>query len=158
MQFFSIALIALVLGSTTACGASSSSRSTARLFIEGASSELSLLVWDQLSDRARELGLVLTELHPEKGLLKFDWITAPGDARLYLRCDVRGSVGSASLRPTLRVESLDDGVRIVISSEVRATTPALCESNGRFERWLLGQLHPAPLVTDGEAAVIHDPR
>lgn len=109
-------------------------------------------VWDRLADGARDLGLILTELRPEEGVLQFDWITAPGDARFYLRCNAEGSVGSAFLRPRIRVHATEGGSRIVVSAEVRATTTSACESTGHFENWLLGRLAAPGAVTGTTAA------
>ncbi|MBI4408846.1 MAG: hypothetical protein HY561_04000 [Gemmatimonadetes bacterium] len=99
-------------------------------------------VWAELAQGARSLDLLISEISPEDRVLQLDWVTAPGDGRLYLRCQ-DSRVGSASLRSRLHVRESGAGSSIVVASEVRATASGSCESTGRFEEWLLGQLDPA---------------
>ncbi|HEX7118742.1 MAG TPA: hypothetical protein VF212_08145 [Longimicrobiales bacterium] len=100
-------------------------------------------LWARLRARAEELGLVVVEVRPEDGIIELDWMTAPGDGRLYLRCRPAGPIGSASLKPRIAIFPAETGSTLVIGSRVRATTPAACESNGQFEGWLLDRLEPA---------------
>lgn|SRR5690606_18705015 len=99
-------------------------------------------LWRPLVERAAALGLVIAEVRPEDRMIRFDWITAPGDGRLYLRCRAAGPIGSASLRPRLSVRPSRGGSVVVIESEVRATTTRACASTGQLEGWLLRQFEP----------------
>lgn len=100
-------------------------------------------LWTRLADRVRTLNLVIAEIRPDDHLIQFDWVTPPGDGRLYVRCEPAGPVGSAFIRPRLRIRRDGGGSVIVISSEARATTPTTCVSTGQFERWLFSRLEPA---------------
>lgn len=144
MRIFSVPFCVVLAVLVTACGGRLLNGPDTRIIIERGMDESTRTVWNRLSERARELGLILTEVRPDEGIIQFDWITAPGDARLYLQCDVYGSVGSAFLRPRIRIYAAEDGSRVVVTSEVRATTTETCQSNGRFETWLLGRLDASP--------------
>lgn len=109
-------------------------------------------LWERLSRRASALDLVVAEIRQEERLIQFDWITAPGDGRLYLHCAPAGVVGSASIRPRVLVRRRQAGSLVVIASEVRATTGMRCVSNGQFEDWLLRRLEPAIAEATAEAA------
>lgn len=109
-------------------------------------------LWARLSRRAMEIGLIVAEIRPDDRVIEFDWITAPGDGRLYLRCRGGGPIGSASLRPRVSVVSAPNGSALVIGTQVRATMPAACESTGQLEGWLLGRLEPAIAAAVGDAA------
>lgn len=137
-------VLAVVLGVATGCGARSSSMHSERVILVRRHASPADTVWRRFNARAADLGLTLSELHPREGILQFDWITAPGDARLYLRCPNVGAPGSASLRMRIRIVPDKDGSRVILSSLVRATTSNACESTGRFERWLLGRLDVGP--------------
>lgn len=101
------------------------------------------VVWTLLHRMATDIDLVVAEIRPDDHIIEFDWITAPGDGRLYLRCRDGGNVGSASLKPRISIEATKQGSAIVIGSQVRATTNSSCESTGQFERWLLRRFEPA---------------
>jgi hypothetical protein len=107
-------------------------------------------LWIRIAERARALDLVVAGIHPGDRIVQFDWVTTPGDGRLYLRCGGEGVVGSASLRPRVRVRDTGDGSEVVISTEVRATAASGCRSNGHFEEWLLGRF--APAIADARPA------
>lgn len=104
-------------------------------------------LWSGLVHRAGEIGLVIAKIRPDHHTIEFDWVTVPGDGRLYLRCRESGPVGSASLKPRIVIEATGGGSSLVIESQVRATTSATCESTGRFEDWLLKRFEPAILAT-----------
>lgn len=107
-------------------------------------------LWARIQDTAPRLGLVVTAIHPEKRIVEFDWVTAPGDGRLYLRCSGADVVGSASFQPRIHVVREGEGSAVVIGTRVRATIPAPCESTGQFESWLLDRLEPAIAAAAGD--------
>ncbi|HEX6940061.1 MAG TPA: hypothetical protein VF158_11670 [Longimicrobiales bacterium] len=109
-------------------------------------------LWARLRERMPSLGLVVVEIRPEDRLVEFDWVTAPGDGRLYLRCREPGPIGSASLKPRIAVVPDAGGSTLVIGSRVRATRPVACESTGQFEEWLLGRLEPAIVAAVRDSA------
>lgn len=108
-------------------------------------------VWTRIQDTTPGLGLVVAEIHPERRIIEFDWVTAPGDGRLYLRCDAAGAIGSASLKTRIQVLGAGQGSVVIIGTQVRATVPASCESTGQFESWLLDRLEPALAAAPGDA-------
>ncbi len=85
----------------------------------------------------------MARIRPEDRVIEFDWVTAPGDGRLYLRCRTPGPIGSASLKPRVSVVPEPGGSALIIGSQVRATTPSTCESTGQLEGWLMDRLEPA---------------
>lgn len=107
-------------------------------------------LWARIQDTAPRLGLVVTAIHPEKRIVEFDWVTAPGDGRLYLRCRGADVVGSASFQPRVHVVREGEGSAVIIGTLVRATIPASCESTGQFESWLLDRLEPAIAAAAGD--------
>lgn len=100
-------------------------------------------LWTRIHESTSRLGLVVTAVHPDQRIIELDWVTAPGDGRLYLRCRERGAIGSASLKHRIRVVEEGEGSALVIDTRIRTTIPAACESTGHFESWLLGRLGPA---------------
>ncbi|HEX7051044.1 MAG TPA: hypothetical protein VF188_12625 [Longimicrobiales bacterium] len=135
------ALVATVL--CAACGAHLFDHWRGRPVLTRATAVPADRLWDRLARRAGALDLVLTAVQPDRRLIEFDWITAPGDGRIYLRCTPAGPIGSASLRPRVMVRPSPTGSVVIIATEVRATTSATCESTGQFEDWLFGRLEPA---------------
>lgn len=101
------------------------------------------ILWRHISGRAGELDLVLAKIRSEEFVLEFDWVTVPGDGRLYLRCAEAGTIGNASIRPRIQLRPSATGSALVIETKVRATTTEACTSTGHFERWLLNRLEPA---------------
>ena len=108
-------------------------------------------VWSRIQDTTSGLGLVVAEVHPERRIIEFDWVTAPGAGRLYLRCDAAGAIGSASLKARIQVVGVGQGSVVIIGTRVRATVPVPCESTGQFESWLLDRLEPAITTWPGDA-------
>lgn len=101
------------------------------------------LVWERLTVRVDRMGLIVESVRPGTRSIQFGWITAPGDGRLYLQCESGSPVGSASLRPRVRVTRIGSGSAVEVSTETRPTGRAYCESTGRFEDWLLERMEPA---------------
>jgi hypothetical protein len=108
-------------------------------------------LWERVTAELDALGLLIEEVRPEDRLVQLAWLTRPGDGRQYLSCGTPGIVGSASLRPRIEVVQGPAGSEIVISTEARATAAESCQSNGRFEQWLLERLEPAIAAAAAEA-------
>ncbi|HEY8470686.1 MAG TPA: hypothetical protein VIL18_13630 [Longimicrobiales bacterium] len=108
-------------------------------------------LWERVAAEVDELGLVIEEVRAADRLVQLAWLTRPGDGRQYLTCGTPGIVGSASLRSRIEVVEGPAGSEIVISTEARATAARSCQSNGRFEQWLLERLQPAIAAAAAEA-------
>lgn len=138
----SASIFAFCLAAVAACGVRALERGPGEVILVHRVAAPPDSVWSRLERRAAEAGLVVARRSVDERVLEFDWITAPGDGRLYLRCKDAGPVGSASLRTRVEVAPAAGGSTIVIGSRVRATAATGCASNGHFEEWMLDRLAP----------------